>query len=232
MFSRRYVALFALCAAAAPAQQAAPQKASDSPARFASAIEAFLQSDRTAPPPQQSILFIGSSIFRLWKNLTTQMAPLPVFNRAFGGSRTADVLHYMDEIVLPYQPKVIVYYCGSNDVNPGLPAAGIAGNFRKFVERVHDKLPETRVIYVAIQRAPEKRKHWDVVDEANTLAKEYCGRDRRLTFVDLNPALFGADGDPRLDLYLADKLHFHEPAYVEFTKLLRPVLERVWQSVN
>jgi len=85
--------------------------------RFAAEVEAFLKEDRINPPPQQAILFIGSSIFRQWTHLKAQMAPLPVFNRAFGGSWTADILEHMDKIVLPYQPRIIVYYCGSNDIN-------------------------------------------------------------------------------------------------------------------
>src|SRR5690242_2129812 len=102
-----------LCAAwVLPAQQTPPR-------RFQADIERMLESDKTSPPPREGILFIGSSIFRLWTRLTEQMAPLPVFNRAFGGSVTQDILDRADQIVLPYKPKIIVYYCGSNDVNAG-----------------------------------------------------------------------------------------------------------------
>jgi hypothetical protein len=48
----------------------------------------------------------------------------------------------------------------------------------------------------------------------------------------VNPALVDAAGHPRLDLYKEDKLHFHPPAYVEFTRVIRPVLERVWADVS
>src|SRR5262245_12141591 len=99
--------------------------AADHPIGFAADIQAFLDQDRTQPPPKDAILFIGSSIFRQWTNVREHMAPLPVFNRAFGGSRTWEVLHYMDRIVLPYRPRIIVYYTGSNDVNAGEPAAAI-----------------------------------------------------------------------------------------------------------
>lgn len=217
-------ALLLLNVLSAPAQEAAP--------RFASSIEAFLTADRTTPPPQQGILFIGSSIFRQWTTVAEDMAPLPVFNRAFGGSRTADILNHMDRIVLPYAPKLIVYYCGSNDVNANVTPAKIAANFREFVERVHRKLPETRVLYVAINRAPQKRKDWDKVDEANRQIAAYCRSDRRLGFADVNPALFDSHGEPRMELYKTDQLHFHPPAYREFTRILRPVVESTWQAVS
>jgi hypothetical protein len=102
------VGLAAPRAILAQAATAAPGQAAQE-IRFAANIEAFLERDRVSPPPQGGILFIGSSIFRQWADLEADMAPLPAFNRAFGGSRTWEVLHYMDEIVLPYQPRIIVY---------------------------------------------------------------------------------------------------------------------------
>jgi hypothetical protein len=210
--------------------QAAQQPAR--PIGFADVIQDFLRQDKTNPPPQQAILFIGSSIFRLWADLEKHMAPLPVFNRAFGGSRTWEVLYYMDKIVLPYKPKIIVYYCGSNDVNAGAGAAEIAANFKAFVDKVVARLPETRIFFVSINRAPEKRARWTVVDQANSLIREYTTHHKQLGFIDVNPVLFDAAGNPRMELYLEDLLHFHPPAYVEFTKVIRPVVEHAWNAVR
>lgn len=207
------------------AQQSTPQKA-----RFADQIEAYLKADQTNPPPQNAILFVGSSIFRLWKNLPEQMAPLPVFNRAFGGSRTAEVLHYMDKIVLPYKPKIIAYYCGSNDINAKVTPQQIAENFKEFVARVHKELPNTKIFFVSINRAPEKMDKWAQVDEANTLVKTFCATNKKLGYIDVNPALFDKEGKPRMELYLPDKLHFQEPAYVEFTAIIKPVLTKAWKK--
>ncbi len=199
-----------------------------SPTRFQPVIDAFLEDDKVNPPPKQAVLFVGSSIFRQWENLKEQMAPLPVFNRAFGGSRTGDVLFYMDKIVLPYEPAIIVYYCGSNDINAGEKAETISGRFREFVAQVHAKLPDTRVFFVSINRAPQKRDRWDVVDEANRRVRAYCLTNRRLGFIDVNPALFDREGNPRLELYQEDKLHFKPQAYAEFTDIIKPIIAKAW----
>jgi lysophospholipase L1-like esterase len=200
------------------------------PARHAAAIAGFLEQDKTNPPPLGGILFIGSSIFRQWRSLGEQMAPLPVFNRAFGGSRTNDILHYMDQVVLPYAPRIIVYYCGSNDVNAGIGAAAIAARYQEFVRRVHAKLPGTRIFYVSINRAPQKRERWDVVDAANAQVMAYTRMDARLGFIDVNPALFDKAGEPRLELYQKDRLHLLEAAYDGFAAILRPVIEQAWKT--
>ena len=210
--------------------QAQDSAASRPTIRFADQIEAFLKEDSVNPPPKKAILFIGSSIFRQWAHLKEQMAPLPVFNRAFGGSRTEEVLEQMDKLVLPYEPRIIVYYCGSNDVNAGASAPDIFLHFKQFCDRLTGRLPNTQVFYVSINRAPQKMSKWDVVDSANALAKRYCNSTKKRGFIDVNPILFDKEGKPRIDLYRDDKLHFKDPAYEEITKIIKPVLQKTWQG--
>ena len=236
---RASLALLCLLGIAAPtvgfAQSRAAGAAQAAPTlevRFAENVQAFLDQDKVSPPPQNAILFVGSSIFRQWANLTQQMAPLPVFNRAFGGSRTWEVLAYMDKIVLPYRPRIIVYYCGSNDVNAGEPADAIVGRFREFVTRAQKALPDTRIFFVSINRAPDKRARWNVVDDANAQIKQFAYATKNLDYIEVNPVLFDANDEPLHALYLDDGLHFHPPAYEEFTKIIKPVLLRAWGEKN
>jgi len=214
--------LFAQAAAAAPAAHEI---------RFADQIKAMLDGDKAVPPPENGILFIGSSIFRQWTNVKEHMAPLPAFNRAFGGSRTWEVLHYMDQVVLPYRPRIIVYYTGSNDVNAGESARAIVERTKEFIARAHTALPATRVYYVAINRSPDKRDKWDVVDAVNAQMKAMAGSTPHLRYVDLNPVLF-KNGEPRMELYRPDGLHFHPPAYDEFAGIIKPVLSQAWQELS
>jgi len=131
--------------------------------------------------------------------------------------------------VLPLRPKVVVYYCGSNDIDAGDSAAEIVGRIREFIERVTKALPATRVVFVSVNRAPEKRDRWDVVDDINRQLQKYAETNRRVEFVDVNPALANADGSPRMELFMNDRLHLRPPAYAEFTKILKPVLTKALQ---
>ncbi len=202
--------------------------------QYEPSFKAFAEMDRATPPKPGGILFVGSSIFRQWTTVAAQMAPLPVLNRAFGGSRTGDQLARFDQLVPRYAPKVIVYYCGSNDLNakPADAPEVIFARFREFSERVRAKFPATRLIYVSATRSPDRVDRWEQVDHYNALARAYCAATPGRTFIDINPALVDAAGHPRLDLYVADKLHFHPPAYVAFTAIIKPVLERVWAEVE
>jgi hypothetical protein len=235
MNRKRWQGLIAFTIVATTTFVAAAQAPQGAPAgqemRFADQIKAFQDQDKTAPPPQQAILFIGSSIFRQWTNVKEHMAPLPVFNRAFGGSRTWEVLHYMDQVVLPYKPRIIVYYTGSNDVNAGEPADAIVSRTKAFISRAHSALPDTRIYYVAINRSPDKRARWNVVDAVNADMKAFASTIPYVRFIDLNPVLFDAKGEPRTELYRDDGLHFHPPAYDLFAGIIKPVLTEAWREM-
>jgi len=200
--------------------------------RFQGEIERMLAKDKTNPPPRDGILFIGSSIFRLWTGLSEQMAPLPVFNRAFGGSVTGDILEWTDRLVLPYKPRIIVYYCGSNDVSAGESAQAILGRTKQFLKIVGEKAPNTFVYYTAIQKAPEKRDRWDVVDAVNREMERYSHQARHLGYIDLNPVLFDGKGNLREILFLPDELQFRREStgYAQFSKVVKPILTKAWES--
>ncbi|MSU48770.1 MAG: hypothetical protein EXS37_06740 [Opitutus sp.] len=228
-----------LLTAAAPLFAAEPKAPVDEAAKrweqYEPSFKDFAEADRASPPVKGGILFVGSSIFRQWTTVTDQMAPLPVLNRAFGGSRTGDQIARFAQVVPPYAPKVIVYYCGSNDLKAGTtpedPTA-IFARFREFSGRVRAVQPATRIIFVSATRSPDRVARWEHVDHYNALVRAYCAATPLHTFIDINPALVDAAGHPRLDLFRNDKLHFHPPAYVAFTAIIKPVLERVWAEAN
>lgn len=203
--------------------------------QYEPSFKAFAEADRAQPPRKGGILFVGSSIFRQWTTVGEQMAPLPVLNRAFGGSRTGDQLARFDHLIPVYAPKIVVYYCGSNDLKAGAtpedPAA-IFARFRGFSEKLRATRPETRLVFVSSTRSPDRVPRWEQVDHYNGLVRAYCAATPHHTFIDINPALVDASGHPRLELYVADKLHFKPAAYVEFTNIIKPVLTRLWAEVN
>ena len=176
-----------------------------------------------------TILFVGSSIFHRWTQLSAQMAPLPVANIAFDGAVTDDWNRLIDARVIPARPKVIAYYCGSNDVDAGDSAVRIVARIRQFIDRVTKALPDTRIVFVSVNKAPEKRDRWDVVDDINRQIGKIAEKNPRVEFVDVNPALMNADGSPRTELFMNDQLHLRPPAYEAFAKILKPVLTEALQ---
>jgi lysophospholipase L1-like esterase len=185
-----------------------------------------------ASPEHGGIVFTGSSIFRFWTHLTEQMAPLPVLNRAIAGTVTQDMLDRIGQLVLRYQPRIVVYYCGSNDISAGEDAGPIIERTKRFIQILREKSPNTFFYYTSIHKAPEKRARWDVVEAVNREMERYSHQAQNAGYIDLNSVLFDARGNVRMNLFLGDGLHFRpdSTAYLEFSQIIKPVLTKAWES--
>jgi lysophospholipase L1-like esterase len=188
--------------------------------------------DKTPTPANGGIVFVGSSIFQFWTHLTEQMAPLPVLNRAIAGFTTEDMLNQMGRLVLPYKPRIVVFYCGSNDISAGDNADPIIERTKRFLKILGEKSPDTFVYYTSILKAPEKMDRWDIVEAVNREMERYSHQTKMLGFIDLNPVLFDGRGTLRRDLFLPDQLHFRpsSTAYPEFAQIVKPILSKAWES--
>jgi hypothetical protein len=186
-----------------------------------------------APSPQNGgIVFIGSSIFQFWTHLTEQMAPLPVLNRAIAGTVTQDMVNRIGQLVLPYHPRIVVYYCGSNDISTGEDAGHIVERTKRFIKILHENSPNTLFYYTSIQKAPEKRARWEVVEAVNREMERYSREALNVGYIDLNPVLFDGRDNIRESLFLPDGLHFRSDstAYLEFSQIVKPILTKAWES--
>lgn len=188
--------------------------------------------DGITSPEHGGIVFTGSSIFQFWTHLKEQMAPLPVLNRAIAGTVTQDMLNRIGQLVLQYQPRIVVYYCGSNDISVGEDAGPILERTKRYIRMLHEKLPNTYFFYTSIQKAPEKRARWDVVDAVNREMERYSREASNVGYIDLNPVLFDSERKLRESLFLPDGLHFRpdSTAYPEFSQIVKPILLKAWES--
>jgi len=196
------------------------------PRRFDKEIDAFAAADKTNPPPKNGILFIGSSLIRHWRTLARDFPGRPVFNRGFGGSHISDSVYYFDRIVAPYQPRSIFHYAGSNDINAGKTPRQVFEDFKAFARRVRAQLPRTRLDFIAIGTSPSRWGDVAKVREANRLIRDYTAHDDKLGFIDVFPAMLGPDGQPKPDIFVADRLHLNAKGYAIWTKIIAPYLEK------
>ena len=190
--------------------------------RWEKDIAAFEASDRVAPPPQGEIVFVGSSTIRLW-DLAAAFPDLKTINRGFGGSEMADSTRFVDRIIVPHSPRIVVVYAGDNDIM-GTPSEQIVIAFERFVRAVHAKLPDTKILYIGIKPSLLRWGQVDRMRQANAMIRQFCERDDRLGFVDTDNAMLGWDEKPRKELYVADGLHLTPAGYQILNALVRPFL--------
>lgn len=170
------------------------------------------------------VVFVGSSILAQWTDLAAQLAPLPVLNRAVGGTLTQDQLDRFDLTFETAAPAAVVYYCGSNDLKAGLDPDGIADRFIAFDTRVRHTFSEAALVFLSSIRAPDRRAWWDRVDRYNALARAHCEATLGRYYFDLGPTLQDADGEPIAHFFQEDHLHLRPLAYAALADVLRPFL--------
>src|SRR4051794_38910276 len=182
-------------------EQTAPgAKKPAGPARFENEIAAFEKWNHQNAVPQNGILFVGSSTIRLWQ--TADAFPdLPVINRGFGGSTIPDVNHFADRIVFKYKPRIIVFYAGDNDIAAGHSPDKVYADFEAFAASVHKRLPETRLIFIALKPSPLRWKLWPQAYIINTRIKKLVEKNDRDLYADVTVPMLGADGQPRKDIF-------------------------------
>jgi len=197
------------------------------PNAWESTIKKFETQDRLQPPAKNSIVFVGSSSFTFWSTLEQDMAPFPVINRGFGGSRMQDVMKYVTRIVLPYHPRTVILFAGTNDIGDDKPdpARQIFDGYLDFVKQIQAALPEAIVYYVAITPTPARWKFWPIAAEVNRLIQEHTQNDPNLRFIDFTEKLLGVDGKPDRSLYKFDRIHPNRKCYAIWTAAIKSRLE-------
>jgi lysophospholipase L1-like esterase len=202
---------------------ASPAAAPASP--FESEIRSFEAQDLRSPPPRRPIVFIGSSSIRIWTSLEQDFPRERVLNRGFGGSHISDAVGFVERIVVPYAPPLVVMYAGGNDIAAGKSPAVVAADFQAFAARVWSHLPRTQIAFISIAPSPARWTQADRVREANSLIAAACRSDPRLHYIDVFPRMLGADGQPRGDLFLDDRLHMNRKGYEVWIPLVRETIQ-------
>jgi lysophospholipase L1-like esterase len=194
--------------------------------QWESAIQIFEASDKTNPPPRDAILMIGSSSIVKWTNAPAQFPGHRLINRGFGGSHLSDSVAFVERIVVPYQPKLVLLYAGDNDIAAGKTPEQVFADFKAFVAKVRSALPDTRIAYIAIKPSPSRIKLMEQFKTANRLIQEFCRADPKLIYVDIFTPMLGTNGQPRAELFVGDQLHLNDAGYKLWAGIVKPVLEK------
>ncbi|MBI5688546.1 MAG: GDSL family lipase [Verrucomicrobia bacterium] len=234
----------ALAGAQTPAAPASKPDASaaieknDPSGRFRKMHESFLARAKAGPI---GVLFLGDSITQgwtkaphVWEHYFGKWQPA---NFGIGGDQTQHVIWRIENGELEgINPKVVVLMLGTN--NTGAHSADeIAAANRKIVGLIRAKLPQTKVLVLAVfPRGPRKDKDGsvkpDVAAEAAKrqaviaalnpqLAKLDDGASVR--FLDINAVFLGQDGKIPFSI-MPDQLHPNAAGYQLWAEAMLPTL--------
>ncbi|MGI1679307.1 MAG: hypothetical protein K6L75_11280 [Cellvibrionaceae bacterium] len=202
------------------------------PMRFDEELALFDVEQTETSQPENGVLFIGSSSIRLWSTIKSDLAPLTIIHRGFGGSNMRDALHHIDKLVIPYKPRAVVLYEGDNDLSVfAVTPAVVMQNFELFVERLRRSLPDTRLYVLSIKPSIARMQYWDKMKATNELLKKRCSEIKACRYIDVATPMFlvgeeSSEGGLKKNIFVEDGIHMNADGYKIWTDTIKPVLHQ------
>jgi len=195
---------------------------------FVDEIQQFKKQDKLNPPPGNAILFVGSSSFTKWTDVSSYFPGYTIINRGFGGSSFPDLIRYANEIIIPYRPRQIVIYCGDNDLasSDNITADSVFERFRVLFELIRTNLPAENIVYVSIKPSPSRARLREKMEKANLLIQTYLSINSHAYFADVYHKMLNPDGTIMSDIFLEDSLHMNAKGYAIWQKTIVPYLSK------
>ena len=203
------------------------QAQTNTPIPFQDEIDVFVKNDSIQMPAANSILFVGSSSFNYWKDISNYFPGYPIINRGFGGSSLTDVIYFNQETILKYKPKQIYIYCGENDIaaSDTITPQIVFERFKTLytIIRTHlgSKIP---VMYVSIKPSVARWSMENKFVAANALIRNYINKQKNTQFLDVHSVMLDSNGEVFKDIFIADKLHMNAKGYAIWQKIIATTL--------
>lgn len=197
-----------------------------SSAKVLALYQKVLAAAQKEPPAPGSIICIGSSHMQMWKGVKEDLSPLTVVNYGIGGSRMTQAADlFIDNLAIPFKPRAVILYEGSNDINAGTKPETVLANFQKIHRKLHAALPEARLYVLGLVPSPGKRfeKIADIRKTNELLAQE-CATQPWMKFIDVTEPLIGADGKPKEELFKPGDIHMLPAGYAVWKSVIAPVI--------
>ena len=226
--------------AAAPATPAPAKKAPAKPyeaslkdgARFMDLHTKYLERGKGGPI---GVLFLGDSITEGWNNAKetweASFGKYQPANFGISGDRTEHVLWRIENGELDgIKPKVVVLMIGTNNSGAN-EAVDITKGVTTIVEKIHQKLPETDILLLAVFPRGPRMKDGVLLD--NTVQMERItavnaelaklDNGKSIRFLDIGPKFLGPDGKIPNEI-MPDQLHLSKQGYVIWAEAITPLL--------
>ena len=179
--------------------------------------------DKTELDPADAILFIGSSSIRRWNDMATDMAPFRTIQRGYGGSKYSDVAVFAKRLLHPHQYRALAIFVG-NDVQ-GKPEDHTADQVEELaryvvsVSKAHQ--PHAPIFLIEVTPTEKRLTAWPAIRKVNERLREIALSTPNTHFIATAEHYLDPEGNPRIELFVSDRLHLNEAGYDQWADLIR-----------
>lgn len=174
------------------------------------------------------IVFTGSSTIRLWETLQDDMPFSTILNHGFGGSQMADLAHYADRLIVPYNPLLTVVYSGDNDLAHNQAPSDVLEQAQHVVQKVRQHQAEAAFAFISVKPSPSRTGLIPAMKETNQLLQKWAAEESHLWFLDIFDAMLDVQGNPEPSLFIEDNLHMSPKGYALWSSILAPQIRSIF----
>jgi len=187
-------------------------------------VAAYQQQDSLHPPAKDVILFVGSSSIQNWKSLQEDFPGKNVLNRGISGTKTTDLMQYINKVITPYKPKQIFLYEGDNDIGFKKSPEQILLDFTTLFNAIRKDNPQAEIIYMSIKPSPRRIKDSTAIETTNSLVKTFLQMQPHTAYADMYQPLLAANKQLIPEYYREDGLHLTPAGYKVWADAIRPYI--------
>lgn len=175
------------------------------------------------------ILCLGSSSFRLWESINQNMAPYKMLRRAYGGSKYCDLAIFAPKLIDGLQYRAVLIFVG-NDIT-GSDSDKTPGEIVRLatlvIASIRTQKPNVPIFLIEITPTPSRFKVWPKIQEANQALEALAKGQSNTFFIKTATSYLTANGEPRSELFLKDKLHQNQQGYELWSSIIKHSLSSV-----
>ena len=169
---------------------------------------------KAKPKKDNAVCFYGSSTFAIWKTLEEEFKDYNAINLGFGGSTVDEAVYHFDDILAPFNPKVLVFYDGDNDPVCDYTVDETTELYEKLFDMARNTFKGIKIIILETKVSKARIEYKDYVIALNKWIEEYSSKHSDTSCVRTSDICFDKDGNFIKEHYLDDELHFSPKAYV------------------
>jgi len=161
---------------------------------------------------RETIVFTGSSSVRFWKTLQENFPDHQILNTGFGGSQASDLLIFLDDLVLSYNPAKVFIYEGDNDLWAKKRPNQVITTTEEIIQRIKAKNTSTKIVLISAKPSISRWKMRGKFRRLNRKMERIANNDPSIDYVDVWYPMLNSR-KVKTDIFIEDGLHMNQKGY-------------------
>lgn len=173
---------------------------------------------------RETIVFTGSSSIRFWNDIQARFPDHQVLNTGFGGSHFSDLAHFLDALILDYNPAKVFIYEGDNDIFAKKRPRKILKTAQNILGQLQAIKPTMEIVLISAKPSISRWKFRGKYRRLNRKLEKLAQTTEGVDFVDVWYPMLDKR-KVKQDIFVEDGLHMNKKGYDIWYDVIKDYVE-------